>query len=106
MLRIGYQWNALSEIGLYARSASHCRFQEWVEADVFVALWGKGLVGYDALQGINWGWLAMDARCLRDKRLTQESEEASLLSRLDAWQCQTAACLPKVAYRRPDCQRR
>jgi hypothetical protein len=29
-------------------------------ADVFVALWAQGLVAYDALQGIDWAWLAMD----------------------------------------------
>ena len=60
VLRTGCQWNALNATGLCSSSSAHRRFQEWVEADVFVALWEKGLVEYDALQGIDWEWLAMD----------------------------------------------
>ena len=39
---------------------THRRFQEWVQADVFVTLWEQGLVEYEALKGIDWEWLAMD----------------------------------------------
>ena len=46
--------------GICSSSSAHRRFQEWIEADVFVALWEQGLVDYDALQGIDWEWLAMD----------------------------------------------
>ena len=60
VLRTGCQWNALNETGICSSSAAHRRFQEWTEADVFVALWEQGLVDYDALQGIDWAWLAMD----------------------------------------------
>ena len=60
VLRTGCQWNALNATGLCSSSSAHRRFQEWVEADVFVALWEQGLVAYDALQGIDWAWLAMD----------------------------------------------
>ena len=60
VLRTGCQWNALNETKLCSSSSAHRRFQEWVEADVFVALWAQGLVEYDALQGIDWEWLAMD----------------------------------------------
>ena len=60
VLRTGCQWNALNATGICSSSAAHRRFQEWVEADVFAALWEQGLVGYDALQGIDWAWLAMD----------------------------------------------
>lgn len=60
VLRTGCQWNALNETGICFSSAAHRRFQEWTEADVFVALWEQGLVAYDALQGIDWEWLAMD----------------------------------------------
>ena len=60
VLRTGCQWNALNETGICSSSSAHRRFQEWVEADVFVALWEQGLVEYDALQGIDWEWLAMD----------------------------------------------
>jgi transposase len=60
VLRTGCQWNALKATGLCSSSAAHRRFQEWVEADVFVALWEQGLVAYDVLRGIDWAWLAMD----------------------------------------------
>ena len=60
VLRTGCQWNALNATGICSSSSAHRRFQEWVEADVFVALWEQGLVEYDALQGIDWEWLAMD----------------------------------------------
>lgn len=60
VLRTGCQWGALDATGICSHSAAHRRFQEWVEADVFVALWEQGLVEYDALRGIDWDWLAMD----------------------------------------------
>src|SRR5262245_48065084 len=58
--RTGCQWGALDATGICSHSAAYRRFQEWTEADVFVALWEQGLVEYDALQGIDWEWLAMD----------------------------------------------
>src|SRR5215475_2123467 len=60
VLRTGCQWGALDATGLCSKSSAHRRFQEWTEADVFVALWEQGLVEYDALKGIDWAWLAMD----------------------------------------------
>jgi putative transposase len=59
-LRTGCQWNALKETGICSSSAAHRRFQEWTAAAVFLALWEQGLTAYDALQGIDWEWLAMD----------------------------------------------
>ncbi len=60
VLRTGCQWQALNATGICSSSSAHRRFQEWVEADVFVALWEQGLEDYEALQGIDWEWLAMD----------------------------------------------
>lgn len=60
VLRTGCQWSALKATGICSKSAAHRRFQAWTEADVFVALWEQGLGAYDALQGIDWAWLAMD----------------------------------------------
>ena len=60
VLRTGCQWKALHATGICSKSAAHRRFQEWTEADVFVALWEQGLMEYDALRGIDWEWLAMD----------------------------------------------
>ncbi len=60
VLRTGCQWNALQDTGLCSSSSAHRRFQEWAAAGVFLALWEQGLAAYDALQGIDWEWLAMD----------------------------------------------
>ena len=60
VLRTGCQGKALNATGLCSSSSAHRRFQEWIAAEVFVALWEQGLVEYDAWQGIDWEWLAMD----------------------------------------------
>ena len=60
VLRTGCQWNALNETGLCSSSSAHRRFQDWTKADVFRVLWESGLAAYDALEGIDWQWLAMD----------------------------------------------
>jgi putative transposase len=60
VLRTGCQWNALQDTGLCSSSAAHRRFQEWAAAGVFLAFWAQGLAVYEALQGIDWEWLAMD----------------------------------------------
>lgn len=60
VLRTGIQWNALNVTGLCSSSSAHRRFQEWAEAGVFLELWKKGLLQYDALEGIDWNWLSMD----------------------------------------------
>src|SRR5438105_11331129 len=60
VLRTGCQWNALNATGICSSSSAHRRFQEWVEAGVFLELWKQGLLAYDALVGIDWSWLCMD----------------------------------------------
>lgn len=60
VLRTGCQWEALNQTQLCAKSTAHDRFQEWVEAGVFLELWQVGVEDYDDLQGIEWEWLSMD----------------------------------------------
>jgi transposase len=60
VLRTGCHWNALRETRICSSSSAHRRFQEWAEAGVFAAFWRAGLLAYDALQGIDWTWLALD----------------------------------------------
>jgi putative transposase len=60
VLRTGCQWNALKETDICSSSSAHRRFQEWTAAGVFLGVWKGGLVAYDALQGIDWEWLALD----------------------------------------------
>src|SRR5262245_65524000 len=53
VLRTGCQWGALDATGICSHSAAHRRFQEWTEADGFVAVWAQGLVGSAALQAFD-----------------------------------------------------
>lgn len=60
VLRTGCQWNALNATLICSSSSAHRRFQEWVEAGVFLKFWKKGLLEYDKLKGIDWAWVSMD----------------------------------------------
>jgi transposase len=60
VLRTGCQWEALNQTELCAKSTAHDRFQDWVEAEVFLKLWKAGVEQFDGLQGIDWSWLSMD----------------------------------------------
>ena len=60
VLRTGCQWNALNATGICSTSSAHRRFQEWGQAGVFEQFWQLGLLAVDALEGIDWSWLAMD----------------------------------------------
>ncbi len=60
VLRTGCQWQALDQTELCAHSTAHDRFQEWVQAGVFLKLWQAGVKQFDELRGINWNWLSMD----------------------------------------------
>jgi transposase len=60
VLRTGCQWKALDETGICSGSTAHDRFQEWVEAGVFLKFWEAGLLAYEQLKGIDWEWLSMD----------------------------------------------
>jgi len=41
-------------------STAHDRFQEWVQAGVFLTFWQQGVAPFDDLTGIDWAWLSMD----------------------------------------------
>ena len=60
VLRTGCQWQALDQTELCAHSTAHDRFQEWVQAGVFLKLWQAGVEQFDELCGIEWDWLSMD----------------------------------------------
>jgi putative transposase len=60
VLRTGCQWQALDQTELCAHSTAHDRFQEWVEAGVFLKFWQAGVEQFDEVCGIEWDWLSMD----------------------------------------------
>jgi putative transposase len=61
VLRTGCHWGALDVTGICSHRAARRRLQEWTQAGVFYALWEHGLEAYDALEGLDWAWLAMDS---------------------------------------------
>ena len=61
VLRTGCQWKALDATRFVPGSTAHDRFQQWVQAGVFVKFWEAGLLEYDFFKGIDWKWLSMDA---------------------------------------------
>ena len=60
VLRTGCQWQALDQTELCAHSTAHDRFQEWVQAGVFLKLWQAGIEQFEELCGIDRDWLSMD----------------------------------------------
>ena len=60
VLRTGMHWNALNATAVCSSSSAYRRFREGCDAGVFLELWQQGLLAYDALEGIDWQWLAMD----------------------------------------------
>src|ERR687883_1834517 len=60
VLRTGGQGAALNHIDLCAKSTAPDRFQEWVQAEVFLKLWYAGVEQFAELHGIDWNWLSMD----------------------------------------------
>lgn len=60
VLRTGMQWQALKATGLCHPSSAYRRFREWLATGVFHQFWRQGLLAYEALEGIDWSWLALD----------------------------------------------
>src|SRR5438309_1747911 len=73
VLRTGCQWKALDATRFCPGSTAHDRFQEWVAAGVFLAMWEAGLMTYDGLKGIDWSWLSLDG-CLTKAPLGGEKD--------------------------------
>lgn len=59
VLRTGAQWNAIPK-QVCSSSVAHARFQEWERAGFFRDLWQAGLMEYDEVRGIDWGWQSVD----------------------------------------------
>jgi transposase len=99
VLRTGCQWNALQDTGLCSSSSAHRRFQEWAAAGVFLALWGQGLAAYDVLQGIDWGWLAMDGAMTKAPLGGEKGRQESDRPREDRHQTERAHRRRRRAHR-------
>jgi transposase len=66
VLRTGIQWNAVPrEKFNICPSSVHAYFQKWSKSGVFRALWQRGLVEYDELEGIAWEWQAIDGSMVK-----------------------------------------
>ena len=73
VLRTGCQWKALDATKFCPGSTAHDRFQDWVEAGVFEAMWEAGLMAYDDLKGLDWSWVSMDG-CMTKAPLGGEKD--------------------------------
>src|SRR5438128_6996723 len=73
VLRTGCQWKALDATRFCPGSTAHDRFQEWLQAGVFLTMWKASLEAYDELQGIDWSWLSMDG-CMTKAPLGGEKD--------------------------------
>jgi transposase len=106
VLRTGCQWNALQDTGLCSSSSAHRRFQEWAAAGVFLAFWEQGLAVYEALQGIDWEWLAMDGAMTKAPLGGEKGRQESDRPREDRHQTERAHRRRRRAYRprRGGCQ--
>jgi len=60
VLRTGCQWKALDATGICPGSTAHDRFQQWVQAGVFEALFHRAAKRYDELIGLDWSFLSLD----------------------------------------------
>jgi putative transposase len=73
VLRTGCQWKALDATRFCPGSTAHDRFQEWVQAGVFLEMWEAGLMAYDDWKGIDWSWVSMDG-CMTKAPLGGEKD--------------------------------
>jgi transposase len=99
VLRTGCQWHALQDTGLCSSRSAHRRCQEWAAAGVFLALWGQRLAAYDALQGMDWEWLAMDGAMTKAPLGGEQGRQASDRPREDRHQTEHAHRRRRRAYR-------
>jgi len=90
VLRTGCQWKALSETGICPGSTAHDRFQEWVQAGVFLRLWQAGVECFDELQGIDWNWVSMDGAMTKGPLGGEKNRPQSNRSRQSRRQTQSA----------------
>jgi putative transposase len=60
VLRTGGPWQALDQTEVCAHSTAPDRFQEWVQAGVFLKRWQAGIEQFDEVRGSEWQWLSMD----------------------------------------------
>jgi putative transposase len=60
VLRTGCQWEALHQTELWANSTAHDRFQEGVDAGVFLKFGHTGVAQVDERQGLDWTWRSLD----------------------------------------------
>jgi putative transposase len=59
-MRTGCQWKVIPAV-FGSGSTCHRRFQEWVQAGIFVKLMRLLLQWYDRVRGIAWNWQVLDS---------------------------------------------
>ena len=99
VLRTGCQWKAVPrEFG--SGSTIHRRFQRWVAAGCFEAIWKRLLQHYDLDVGLQWRWQSADASLHKAPLGGEKNRPQSHRSREDRHQA------PSSHRRRRDARRR
>ncbi len=93
VLRTGCQWQALDQTSMCSHSTAHDRFQEWVQAGVFLTLWQAGLEQFEETRGIDWDWLSMAGAMTKARALA--GKKPALIPRIEARVESNAACSRK-----------
>ncbi len=99
VLRTGCQWGALDATGLCPHSTAHDRFQQWVQAGVFLRLWQVGVEKFDELKGLDWHWLSMDGALTKAPLGGEKNGPQSDRPRQMRGQTQSADRSSRRAYR-------
>jgi putative transposase len=100
VLRTGCQWRGLDATDLCPHSTAHDRFQQWVQAGVFVRLWQAGVEQFDEVQGLDWRWLSMDGALTKAPLGGEKNGAQSHRPRQARRQTQSADRGPRGAHRR------
>ena len=99
VLRTGCQWGALDATDLCPHSTAHDRFQEWVDAGVFLKLWKAGVEQFAELKGLDWRWLSMDGAMTKAPLGGEKNGSQSDRSRQTWRQTQSVDRSPRSAAR-------
>lgn len=99
VLRTGCQWRALDARELCPHSTAHDRFQQWVQAGVFLQLWQAGVEQFDEWQGLAWCWLSMDGAMTKAPLGGEKNGSQSYRPRQARGQTQSADRGPRSARR-------
>jgi transposase len=91
VLRTGIQWKALPKEIYGSSSSLHAYFREWERQGFFRALWQRGLMEFDDMEGIAWEWQSIDGSMVKAP-LARESVGPNPTDRGKKWNKASYTC--------------